>query len=42
MSADLVKQIKIKSSVLKRLRKEYASYEKEAKTIQDKLAHYQH
>lgn len=37
MSAEALKQLKIKTSMLKRLRKEYESYQKEAKTIQNKI-----
>ena len=35
--AEVLKQLKIKTSMLKRLRKEYESYDKETKGIQDKL-----
>lgn len=37
MSAETLKQLKIKTAMLKRLRKEYESYEKETKTIQNKI-----
>ncbi len=37
MSAENLKQLKIKTSMLKRLRKEYESYQKETKTIQTKI-----
>ena len=35
--AEILKQLKIKTSMLKRLRKEYESYDKETKGIQEKL-----
>ena len=35
--AELLKQLKIKTSMLIRLKKEYSSYEKEAKGIDNKL-----
>lgn len=38
MSAEALKQLKIKTAMLKRLRKEYESYDKETKTIQHKIA----
>ena len=37
MSADLVKQLKIKSSCVKRINREYHSYEEELKTERDRL-----
>ena len=37
MSAEVLKQLKIKTSTVRRLKKEYISYEKEAKQIADKL-----
>jgi len=40
MSAEALKQLKIKTSMLKRLRKEYESYDKEAKGIQTKIQQY--
>lgn len=38
MSAELLKQLKIKTSTLRRLKKEYISYEKETKTLTNKIA----
>lgn len=37
MSAEALKQLKIKTAMLKRLRKEYESYEKETKKFQQKI-----
>ena len=37
MSAEVLKQLKIKTSTLRRLKKEYISYEKETKTINSKI-----
>ena len=38
MSTENLKQLKIKTSMLKRLRKEYQSYDKETKGIQEKIS----
>lgn len=37
MSAEVAKQLKIKSGVVTRLRKEYQSYEKEVLTMKTKI-----
>ena len=37
MSAELLKQLKIKTSTVKRLKKEYISYEKETTTQNAKI-----
>ena len=41
MSCENVKQLRIKSSMLRRLRKEYDSYQKEVKGIEAKIAQMQ-
>lgn len=38
MSAEILKQLKIKTSMVKRLKKEYISYDKETKTLATKIA----
>ena len=37
MSAETLKQLKIKTSMVKRLKKEYISYEKETKALGHKI-----
>ena len=37
MSAETLKQLKIKTSMVKRLKKEYLSYDKETRSLKEKI-----